>query len=160
MSTVELDSEQMVRRLRIVAGSTEGGRPLPPTEAAARRDRFRENGAHDRRVATGCSRRGEHRVAAKKGWSAFANAIQAACAAEGVLVTWERDIVRVAVNLASLVREVDSAAGDTLLHGFMTARRLNLHFHENDLPPDMVEPLVGEVMDAVDLLDSAFGDAG
>lgn len=150
-----LDPARIREGIRIALAEAEEGRDLDPTEAATRRVRFRENGAYDRKVAAVCLRQDDHRLAAKKSWASFANAIQAACAAEGVLVTWDRDLVRISWRLMSHVREADAAAGNTLDRGFMAGRTLLQHFHEDILPSDFVPSLVAEVMDAVALLDSA-----
>ena len=71
-----------------------------------------------------------------------------------------RAVIRVAHALTEMVGPSDPARAARLRHGLTAARSLHQHFYEGDLPPDLVRSLVAEVMDAVDLLDSAFGDAG
>ncbi len=156
MTIVDFDSGQVAEKIRRAAGNTVAGHALRQADASSLRDRYRENGAHYRAVAAECLERGDHLQAAEKSWGVFAQAVKEAGAAHRYRLRTHEAVIRVAHALTEMVGPSDPARAARLRHGLTAARSLHQHFYEGDLPPDLVRSLVAEVMDAVDLLDTAF----
>ncbi len=128
-----------------------------PSDAEQKNVTYEANLAHYRNVAQKCLDEGDYRQAAEKSWGAYAQAIKATCAAYGIRVSTHANILSVAQSLTMLASNADSVKGDRLLNALHTSRSLHQHFYyEDELADTVVERAVGEVMDAIDLLQTLF----
>ena len=127
-----------------------------PGDAEQKNVTYGSNLAHYRSVAQKCLDEGDYLQAAEKSWGAYAQTIKATCAALGIRVSTHANILSVAQSLTMLAGNADPVTGDRLLTALHTARSLHQHFYEDELADAVVERAVGEVMDAIDLLQTLF----
>ena len=127
-----------------------------PSDAEQKNVTYEANLAHYRNVAQKCLYEGDYLQAAEKSWSAYAQTIKATCASYGIRVSTHANILSVAQSLTMLASNADPVMGDRLLNALHTARSLHQHFYADELADTVVERAVGEVMDAIDLLQALF----
>ena len=125
-------------------------------EAGQKNATYGSNRAHYHNVAQKCLREGDYLQAAEKSWGVYAQTIKGVSASYGVRVSTHANILSVAQSLSRLAFGVDSETGGRLRQGFRSAQILHQHFYENSLDEEEVRQSVGEVMDAVDLLQTLF----
>ncbi len=146
--TLELPQlDAAIRRGARIAMQSE---PASARDAERQKAIYLDNLTHYRLVASDCVASGDHRQAAEKSWGAFAQAIKAAAAAHGVVITTHVDVLGVAMALANLVRSTDPGTGQRLESLVYTARSLHQHFYENDLPSGAVPRAAANVLEAAD----------
>ena len=129
---------------------------IGPVEAVQKSAAYGSNRAHYRSVAQKCFNEGDYLQAAEKTWGAYAQTIKSASAGYGIRVSTHSNLLSVAQSLIDPALAADAEIRDRLRLGFLSARSLHQHFYENDLLDAEVERSVGEVMDAVDLLQTLF----
>ena len=132
-----------------------GGRAnfsLTPSEAADKSAAYEGNLSHYQGLVEKCLAEGDYRQAAEKSWGAYAQTIKVIAAAHGMNVANHRSLLRVASELNTLAGSADPAIYARLDMGYVSARSLHQHFYENDLPDREVIKQAGNVLDAIDRL--------
>lgn len=160
MSNVTFTPQQIESAIRDGMRGDRRRYEFDPSDAGQKNVTYEANLAHYRSVAQKCLDEGDYLQAAEKSWGAYAQTIKATCAAFGIRVSTHANILSVAQSLTMLAGNTDPVTGDRLLNALHTARSLHQHFYEDELADAVVERAVGEVMDAIDLLQTLFDDNG
>lgn len=142
----------------IRAGLREGRQSvdMSPAEGSHQAGVYRGNLAHYRGHVQKSLDEGDYLQAAEKSWGAYAQAIKAIAADYQLRLTHHASIMGVADHLALLAGSVDTAAGQALRQGLLTARSLHQHWYEDDLSDTTVTTSSREVIAAIDLLQELF----
>ena len=130
---------------------------LESADAIQKNATYGNNLAHYRNVAQRCLDEGDYLQAAEKTWGAYAQTIKSISAVHSIGVSTHSNLLSVAQALTALAATVDTDTAVRLRRGFNMARSLHQHFYEDDLGSEEVEQQVGEVMEAIDLLQTLFG---
>ena len=152
----KLSPQQVSDAIR--AGLREGRQPVDMSadEGSQQAGVYRRNLAHCRGHVRKSLDEGDYLQAAEKSWGAFAQSIKAVAADHRLRLTHHASIMGVADHLALLAGSLDTAAGQALRQGLLTARSLHQHWHEDDLSDTTVTTSTREVMAAIDLLQGFF----
>lgn len=156
MTTPVFTAEQVEGAIRYGMRGDRMRYEIGPAEGMQKSAAYGSNRAHYRSVAQRCLDEGDYRQAAEKCWGVYAQTIKSASAGYGIKVSTHSNILSVAQSLNSLALGADADTGARLRQGLLSARSLHQHFYENDLLDDEVMRSVGEVMDAVDLMQALF----
>ncbi len=157
MSGISFTPEQVEGAIRCGMRGDRQRYELGTDDAAQKNATYVGNLAHYRSVAQKCLDEGDHLQAAEKSWGAYAQTIKATCAGYEIRVSTHANILSVAQALTALAAGADADVGGRLRRGFNMARSLHQHFYEDDLEGDEVARQSAEVMDAIALLQTLFG---